>query len=120
MNRQFWGYAVLPMLDVINHDEPANRAMYWHDVIHDAVNMYKRDGRLALDVGNTGFGEEALRRSQLGILFYEKHWAIYEGWFWDSYGTTRPFMAVSYTHLRAHETGRNLVCRLLLEKKKKK
>ena len=27
---------------------------------------------------------------------------------------------VSYTHLRAHETGRNLVCRLLLEKKKYK
>ena len=25
-----------------------------------------------------------------------------------------------YTHLRAHETGRNLVCRLLLEKKKRK
>ena len=29
----------------------------------------------------------------------------------------RGFQAVSYTHLRAHETGRNLVCRLLLEKK---
>src|SRR5665213_2027953 len=28
--------------------------------------------------------------------------------------------ASSYTHLRAHETGRNLVCRLLLEKKKKR
>ena len=28
-------------------------------------------------------------------------------------------VSVSYTHLRAHETGRNLVCRLLLEKKKK-
>ena len=27
--------------------------------------------------------------------------------------------AVSYTHLRAHETVRDLVCRLLLEKKKK-
>ena len=27
-------------------------------------------------------------------------------------------LSVSYTHLRAHETGRNLVCRLLLEKKK--
>ena len=27
-------------------------------------------------------------------------------------------LTVSYTHLRAHETGRNLVCRLLLEKKK--
>ena len=31
---------------------------------------------------------------------------------------TRALKAVSYTHLRAHETGRNLVCRLLLEKKK--
>ena len=30
----------------------------------------------------------------------------------------RKSTAVSYTHLRAHETGRNLVCRLLLEKKK--
>ncbi len=28
-----------------------------------------------------------------------------------------PSSPVSYTHLRAHETGRNLVCRLLLEKK---
>ena len=29
-------------------------------------------------------------------------------------------MAVSYTHLRAHETVLDLVCRLLLEKKKKR
>src|SRR5674536_401397 len=28
------------------------------------------------------------------------------------------FWAVSYTHLRAHETPEHLVCRLLLEKKK--
>jgi len=31
---------------------------------------------------------------------------------------SRSFLAVSYTHLRAHETKANLVCRLLLEKKK--
>ena len=31
-------------------------------------------------------------------------------------GTEVGLLAVSYTHLRAHETGRNLVCRLLLEK----
>ena len=30
----------------------------------------------------------------------------------------RGFAAVSYTHLRAHETVLDLVCRLLLEKKK--
>src|SRR5450756_2698496 len=31
-----------------------------------------------------------------------------------------PGIPVSYTHLRAHETRHDLVCRLLLEKKKKK
>src|SRR5450756_2518614 len=35
-------------------------------------------------------------------------------WNYDRYGTP-----VSYTHLRAHETRHDLVCRLLLEKKKK-
>eukprot|EP00658_Telonema_sp_P-2_P008181 TRINITY_DN13069_c0_g1_i21.p1 TRINITY_DN13069_c0_g1~~TRINITY_DN13069_c0_g1_i21.p1 ORF type:complete len:127 (+),score=46.56 TRINITY_DN13069_c0_g1_i21:70-450(+) len=33
---------------------------------------------------------------------------------------TTPLVPVSYTHLRAHETPEHLVCRLLLEKKKKK
>ena len=32
--------------------------------------------------------------------------------------TTAYYNAVSYTHLRAHETRHDLVCRLLLEKKK--
>src|SRR5674476_412966 len=31
------------------------------------------------------------------------------------FGVLNAFISVSYTHLRAHETGRNLVCRLLLE-----
>ena len=34
-------------------------------------------------------------------------------------GIDRGRMTVSYTHLRAHETVLDLVCRLLLEKKKK-
>src|SRR5674476_1034617 len=34
----------------------------------------------------------------------------------SKWGKFRPWIPVSYTHLRAHETGRNLVCRLLLEK----
>ena len=38
----------------------------------------------------------------------------------EGLGGGEKLVAVSYTHLRAHETGRNLVCRLLLEKKKKK
>ena len=42
---------------------------------------------------------------------------------WQNLGfvdTLVPLWAVSYTHLRAHETPEQLVCRLLLEKKKKK
>ena len=35
-----------------------------------------------------------------------------------SHANVRFFIAVSYTHLRAHETDSYLVCRLLLEKKK--
>ena len=34
-------------------------------------------------------------------------------------GDFNDFQSVSYTHLRAHETVLDLVCRLLLEKKKK-
>jgi hypothetical protein len=89
MNRQFWGYSVLPMLPWVNAN-PDNRAMYWHDVIVDALNMYKREGRLAMDVGDTGAARPGIAHSSVGILFYEKHWAIYEGWFWDEYGSTRP------------------------------
>ena len=45
------------------------------------------------------------------------------GWRSRAGGSCRRFhgtAAVSYTHLRAHETVLDLVCRLLLEKKKKK
>ena len=37
-----------------------------------------------------------------------------------SQSAAQRYISVSYTHLRAHETKANLVCRLLLEKKKKK
>ena len=36
----------------------------------------------------------------------------------EALGNLDDIMSVSYTHLRAHETLRHLVCRLLLEKKK--
>ena len=40
-------------------------------------------------------------------------------WEDDLYLLQRKYGPVSYTHLRAHETRHDLVCRLLLEKKKK-
>ena len=90
MNRQFWGYSVLPMLPDLDRRVPENRRLFWHDVLSDAISMYKRDGRLSMGVGDTGFGEEGIKRSELGIFFYEKHWAKYEAWLWETYGTTKP------------------------------
>ena len=54
--------------------------------------MYKREGRLDLDVGDTGPAEAGIQASSMGLLVWEKHWAIYEGWFWDSYGTVKPVL----------------------------
>jgi hypothetical protein len=90
MNRQFWAYCVLPMLDWVNRSHGDNRRMYWHDVLGDALHMYKREGRLDLDVGDTGAAEGGIQASAMGLLVWEKHWAMYEGWIWESYGTVRP------------------------------
>jgi len=90
MNRQFWAYCVLPMLGWVNDAGPENRRMYWHDVLGDALSMYKREGRLSLDVGDTGFGEPGIDRSAMGLIVHEKHWALYEKYIWEHYGTLRP------------------------------
>src|SRR5450759_5499742 len=53
-----------------------------------------------------------------------KHKPYYAFWSYKIYSSERFDLLgnspVSYTHLRAHETRHDLVCRLLLEKKKKK
>src|SRR5678815_3522831 len=51
-------------------------------------------------------------------------WHLLQGENWHGNHHAQPWCArlgwtVSYTHLRAHETPEHLVCRLLLEKKKK-
>src|SRR5664280_3092109 len=51
------------------------------------------------------------------ITWTEGGGTIYAQTVGDAYST---YISVSYTHLRAHETVLDLVCRLLLEKKKKK
>jgi hypothetical protein len=90
MNRQFWGYSVLPMLPWMSANAPASNRIYWHDVLGDALSMYARDGRLRLGLGNVGAEEAAIASSDLGIVIYEKHFTVYEGAFWQHYGTTRP------------------------------
>src|SRR5660398_301534 len=54
----------------------------------------------------------ARRQTKCGVLAFPGHYL--------RRCSGRACNPVSYTHLRAHETKANLVCRLLLEKKKKK
>jgi hypothetical protein len=90
MNRQFWGYSALPLLPwMIAHRPPSNR-IYWHDVLHDAIVMYSRDGRLPIGIGDAGVGEQVVEQSDLGIVILEKHFAVYEGLAWQAYHTTQP------------------------------
>jgi hypothetical protein len=90
MNRQFWGYSVLPMLPWMQANAPASNRIYWHDVLPDALSMYARDGRLRPGMGNVGADEAAIGNSDLGIVIHEKHFTVYEGAFWNQYRTTRP------------------------------
>jgi len=96
MNRQFWGYSVLPLLPWMVVHRPASNRIYWHDVLHDAVVMYMRDGRLPLGIGDAGVGEQVVAQSDLGIIILEKHFAVYQGLAWQSYNTTQPSNV--YTH----------------------
>jgi len=90
MNRQFWGYSALPLLPWMVAHRPAGNRIYWHDVLHDAIVMYIRDGRLPIGIGDVGVGEQVVEHSDLGIVILEKHFTVYEGLAWLAYGTTRP------------------------------
>ena len=90
MNRQFWGYSVMPMLGFITKNVPPSRATYWHDVFPDALTMYVRDGRIPPGLGNVGVGEDVVKRSDLGIVIHERHFALYEALLWEAYATDKP------------------------------
>ena len=67
--------------------------------------------------GGNGSGKSTALNVIAETLQLERDTLYNRSNFFDDY---TQMCAVSYTHLRAHETGRNLVCRLLLEKKKRK
>ena len=68
-----------------------------------ASDVYKRQAQETIAQGDAVFGHHL--RAGAGVDLGNAH-----------AGGANP---VSYTHLRAHETVLDLVCRLLLEKKKK-
>src|SRR5665648_1164450 len=92
--------------------------------------------KLTTSDGVVGLGDATVNGRELAVASYlrdhvaallvgreanniEDTWQyLYRGAYWRRGPVT--MAAVSYTHLRAHETRHDLVCRLLLEKKKKR
>ena len=95
------------------------------EVLHNQLEDLKQ--RLP-EYGVIGVGrEDGKEKGEYSALWYKKDRfnLLDSGYFWLSEtpevaGSKGWDGAVSYTHLRAHETRHDLVCRLLLEKKKKK
>src|SRR5665213_4207122 len=69
--------------------------------VRDKLEEYLLPSSHILEL-NSGTGEDAIWLAEKGHRVH---------------ATDLSTGTVSYTHLRAHETGRNLVCRLLLDKK---
>eukprot|EP00658_Telonema_sp_P-2_P071040 TRINITY_DN60373_c0_g1_i1.p1 TRINITY_DN60373_c0_g1~~TRINITY_DN60373_c0_g1_i1.p1 ORF type:complete len:118 (-),score=44.89 TRINITY_DN60373_c0_g1_i1:50-403(-) len=92
-----------------------------------ASDVYKRqvDHRLVVIVGpcsvhdTKAATEYALRLKKLAVELKDDLLIIMRVYFEKPRTTVGWKGPVSYTHLRAHETPEHLVCRLLLEKKKK-
>src|SRR5450756_2673886 len=85
--------------------------------VSDVVNMghWGRMRAWLLEIAVAMIGTNVL--AYFGYLDLSKTLYTGNNFPWLAYIVGGP---VSYTHLRAHETRHDLVCRLLLEKKKKK
>src|SRR5678809_49462 len=99
---------------------------FGHDVRYAARSLARRPafslvvvGTLALCIGATSSVFSVVESVLLRGLDYRDLNRLVAVWSNNAKESNDHYQAsVSYTHLRAHETGRNLVCRLLLEKKK--
>jgi hypothetical protein len=90
MNRQFWGYSVLGVLDWLDEHVPKAGRVYLHDWNHDAYLIYLRERRLRADLLDAGGEIEGIRASQTALVIHEKHFGKYEVMIWDVYGTVKP------------------------------
>src|SRR5450756_1117701 len=78
----------------------------------------RKDGRVLAkkdSIGAPGIDEIMQAAMELGLNPSCEDEKMYPRFWWDYKGRVLIAIAVSYTHLRAHETRHDIVCRLLLE-----
>ena len=89
MNRQFWGYSVLPILDRFAKRcrpaaPPTGTTCCPTPSTTTCATAACRPG-----MGNVGTEPGDIARSDIGLLFPERHFALFEALYWESYGSTR-------------------------------
>src|SRR5665213_4180450 len=97
----------------VNSVEVRARVSGYLDGVHFKDGQIVKQGDLLFTIDKRPF-QNTLDQARANLVQAKSNLSFTESDF-----TRGQQLAVSYTHLRAHETGRNLVCRLLLEKKKK-
>src|SRR5665648_1218707 len=96
------------------------------EYVLNGVSLEVTKGEIVAVIGPSGSGKSTLLRCMNQLERIDQGFIEIEGIVVEAAGdvgvkiTATPQEAVSYTHLRAHETRHDLVCRLLLEKKKTK
>ena len=94
LNRQFWGYAVRPILPWIDETFDRGANVYFHDTNYDSYGAYIRNGELRPDIRYAGMERPAIEASSYAMVYYELHFNKYDYWIWDSYGTATPIKVV--------------------------
>src|SRR5450759_868787 len=77
-----------------------------------------RSHTVAIGLGSSSWLVIFLFRHAATVHDWPPIWPLKTGGLRGHFIDSATFVTVSYTHLRAHETRHDLVCRLLLEKKK--
>src|SRR5678810_1064627 len=124
---QYLAAAGIGTIGIVDDDEVALNNLH-RQVLYSVNDIgLSKSERAAQILGQLNPGIQIIPYSerltvQNALILFEEFDIIIDGTdnFSTRYMINDACVSVSYTHLRAHETGRNLVCRLLLEKKKKK
>ena len=87
LGRGFWGHAIVPALPELGQGA---RTIFLHD-LHELVRrQYAREGRWP-----EGLQPAPVLRSDVGLLFHEKHMTTNETDLWNAMGTTAPSSVIT-------------------------
>ena len=90
MNRQFWGYSVQPMLPWIAQHRRPRAACTGTTCCTTRSRCTNATASCRTASPTPATASRGIQRSDLAIVIHERHMRLFEGYFWDAYGTAQP------------------------------